>query len=601
MTDSRKDGITTAKNKLRNTGEFIIPGKKVKNEQGKYDIFPAFNIEGAINNGFDSLAHWIACQGQHIIIDGYSGVYWDLFIHELDYQLIKNGKTARWINIDTALKSPEKIDVLIQDNLQLADPVFGKLYEGELSDFFDQDKLNLIRPEHDEFTIIYGCGAALAKLDAKIIYIDVPKNEIQFRSRTGLILNIGDRKSNDPKLQYKRFYFIDWPVLNKHKRRLLAKLDIIVDEQRITEISWIEGKPFRAALDTISKHSFRARPWFEPGVWGGQWMKKNIAGLNQQAVNYAWSFELIAPENGIILENNGKMLEVSFDMLLFNNAKAILGKAANRFGYQFPIRFDFLDTMDGGELSLQCHPTVAYTKTHFGEDFTQDETYYILERQEGSKVYLGFQENINSTAFRTVLEDSFKNNIPVAVEEYVQSFPSQKHDLFLIPNGTVHSSGKNNLVLEISATPYIFTFKMYDWLRPDLNGKPRPLNIDRAFANLDFTRKGEKVTDTLISRQTVIKQGTDWQILDLSTHPDHFYAIHRFEFASTVEADTEGQCHILSLVEGDSIIVKTGELEQEINFAETFIIPADAINYQLINQGKGQAKVLTAFVKEECC
>ena len=589
------------KNKLRNTGQFIIPDKKIKNEQGKYNVYPSFHIEGAIHDGFEGLAQWIISQQQHIIIDGYSGVYWALFIYELNQQLISKGKTVRWINIDTALKNPDKIDTLIQDNLQSDDPVFGKLYEGELKDFFDQNKLDLIKPENDEFTIIYGCGAALANLDARIIYIDVPKNEIQFRSRTGLILNIGDIKSSDPKLQYKRFYFIDWPVLNRHKRRLLANLDIIVDEQRITEISWMEGKAFRAALDTLSKHSFRARPWFEPGVWGGQWMKKNIAGLNQQAVNYAWSFELIAPENGIILENNGKLLEVSFDMLLFNDHKAILGKAADRFGYQFPIRFDFLDTMDGDKLSLQCHPTVAYTKAHFGEDFTQDETYYILERQEGSKVYLGFQENIDSTAFRTVLEDSFKNSTPVAVEEYVQSFPTQKHDLFLIPNGTVHSSGKNNLVLEISATPYIFTFKMYDWLRPDLNGKPRPLNIDRAFANLDFTRKGKNVTNTLISRQTVIKQGVDWQVLNLSTHPDHFYAIHRFEFANTIEAETRGQCHILSLVEGESIIVKTGELEQEINFAETFIIPAAAVSYQLINQGKKQAKVVTAFVKDECC
>ena len=600
MTAYEKEGINTDINTLRNTTQYIIPEKKATTEQG-YDIYPAFKIEGPIHNDFDSLCGWIISQKKNIVIDGYSGVYWDQFIGQLNQQLIFRGKTVHWINIDTTLKTPGVIDKLIEDHLQLHDPVFGKQYEGELKDFFDSKKLDLIGQNTQESAVIDGCGAALANKDAKVIDIDVPKNEIQFRSRAGHLYNLGAIEIIDPKTQYKRFYFIDWPVLNKHKRQLLANIDIIADEQRVTEISWMSGQDLRAALTKMSMHAFRARPWFEPGVWGGQWIKKNINGLNQNVVNYAWSFELIAPENGIILENSGKMLEVSFDTLLFHNSKAVLGRAAQRFGYHFPIRFDFLDTIEGDKLSLQCHPSVAYTKEHFGENFTQDETYYILDHQKDAKVYLGFQENINKEEFKFVLENSFKHNTPVAVEDYVQTFESQKHDLFLIPNGTAHSSGKNNLVLEISATPYIFTFKMYDWLRPDLNGKPRPLNIDRAFANLDFERKGEIVSETLIAKQTVIEQGDDWQVINLTTHPDHFYAIRRFEFDTGIEARTDGQCHILSLVEGDCIIVKTGDLERVIHYTETFIIPADAVQYELINKSKGRAKVICAFVKEECC
>ncbi|MGY0041286.1 class I mannose-6-phosphate isomerase [Pedobacter sp. NJ-S-72] len=461
MTAYEKEGIKTDINTLRNTTQYVIPEKKATTDQG-YDIYPTFKIEGFIHNDFDSLCGWIISQEKDIVIDGYSGVYWDQFIGQLNQQLIQHGKTVNWISIDTALKTPAVIDKLIEDHLQLHDPVFGKTIEGELKDFFDSTKLDLISQNTQEFTIIYGCGAALANPDAKLIYIDVPKNEIQFRSRAGHLYNLGAIEAIDPKTQYKRFYFIDWPVLNKHKQQLIAHIDIIADEQRVTEISWMSGQDLRAALTKMSMHAFRARPWFEPGVWGGQWIKKNINGLNQDVVNYAWSFELIALKmgNGIILENSSKMLEVSFDTLLFHNSKAILGKAAQRFGYHFPIRFDFLDTIEGDKLSLQCHPSVVYTKEHFGEDFTQDETYYILDHQKDAKVYLGFQENINKEEFKLVLENSFKHNTPVAVEDYVQTFESQKHDLFLIPNGTVHSSGKNNLVLEISATPYIFTFKM---------------------------------------------------------------------------------------------------------------------------------------------
>lgn len=187
------------------------------------------------------------------------------------------------------------------------------------------------------------------------------------------------------------------------------------------------------------------------------------------------------------------------------------------------------------------------------------------------------------------------------VEKYVQVFPARKHDLFLIPNGTVHCSGKNNLVLEISATPYIFTFKMYDWVRTDLNGNPRTLNIDRAFDNLNFDRKGDVVQETLISKQTVISQGKDWQMLQLSTHPEHFYAIDRLEFDSTITDETNNQCLVLSLVEGSEIIVETAGHKQVIHYAETFIIPASAHTYTMYNIGNSRAKVVKAYVKDECC
>ncbi|WP_295711764.1 class I mannose-6-phosphate isomerase [Mucilaginibacter sp.] len=587
--------------KLRSTKQFLIPAKKESALSHQYDIYPTFKIDQQIYNGFESLAVWIAAQKTNITIDGYSGVYWDIFLDSLNAGFIKKGIHVNWVNINEALKPENVINEIIAPAMGGDDPLFGKIYEGDITDFFDAGKLSSLKPIEGSVNIIYGCGAALAGWETPVIYIDVPKNEIQFRSRANKITNLGDNQPADPKVQYKRFYFVEWPALNKHKKQLIPIIDVIVDEQRINEISWTTGQTLRDTLKTMAQNMFRARPWFEPGVWGGEWIKHHIKGLNNDVVNYAWSFELIAPENGIILQNGSEMLEVSLDTLFLYNTKAVLGKAAERFGDAFPIRFDFLDTYNGGNLSLQCHPTVAYTKANFGENFTQDETYYILDAEPGAEVYLGFQENINKQEFKAVLENSFKNNEPVEVGDYVQILPAKKHDLFLIPNGTVHCSGKNNMVLEISATPYIFTFKMYDWLRPDLSGNPRTLNIDRAFENLNFERKGKVVTDTLISRQTIIKQGDDWQIINLTTHPDHFYAVERIEFDTTIEEFTHNQCHVLSLVEGESITVTTNNMEQVINYAETFIIPADAISYTITNQGNSRAKVIKAFVKDECC
>ena len=569
------------------------------NKAGGYDIYPSHSLgNGKIFNGYHSLAKWIT-NYSFVIIDGFSGVLWDDVQECLSAAFQQTGLKIKWVDASDFLKPANDIQQLVVPFLGERDSVWGTKTFLQLADFFRIKDIAAVKEEKEyDCTIVIGTGASLVTKDAPIVYLDIPKNEIQYRMRAAAVTNLGMREADEPAHMYKQCYFIDWVVLNAYKATISNKITIQGDVQWQSNINWMFSKDLDKALQQLTETVLRVRPWFEPGAWGGHWMKEKIDGLNKDEVNYAWSFELIVPENGIVFESDGYLLEVPFDLLMLANNKKVLGKHAGFFGTEFPIRFDFLDTWNGGNLSIQCHPSLQYIRRHFGEHITQDETYYILDCKQDAKVYLGFQEGIDRDKFKSVLEDSKANGEEVKVNDYVQAHTAHKHDLFLIPNGTIHSAGADNLVLEISSTPYIFTFKMYDWLRLDLNGEPRAINIEHAYKNLKFERQGERVKKELISKPALIEGSNNHEVWHLPTHAEHFYDVHRLEFDKEITISTQDSCNVLMLVEGTSVLVKIGNDTHQFHYAETFVIPAAAQTYTIINEGSSRAKVVKAFIKD---
>ncbi|HSV11050.1 MAG TPA: ROK family protein [Hanamia sp.] len=586
----------------RKSSQELLPTnvEEIEQKDDAYNLYPFYSLgAGKIFSGYESLSKWMIYH-KLIMIDGFQGNDWSVIRENLAKCFKKIQKKVLWFETSAFLKDETEIEKLVSPYLGDRDSVWGTKTELRLEDFYHIEDLKNLESKVNgyDLIILIGTGAGLCNWHAPVIYVDLPKNEVQYRLRAGSGNNIGASKNADWPSIYKRLYFIDWVVLKEHRKEIKKKIAVVADAQWKDKINWAFKSSVEEGLELLSHSIIRVRPWFEAGAWGGQWLKEHIPALNKNEINYAWSFELITPENGLVFESDGNLLEISFDWLMENNSKEVLGKDSERFGDEFPIRFDFLDTFEGGNLSIQCHPSLSYIQKNFGEKITQDETYYILDCKKDAGVYLGFREDINPSEFRNALEESVEKNEPIDIEEYVQWHPSHKHDFFLIPNQTIHSSGVNNLVLEISATPYIFTFKMYDWVRPDLQGNPRPINIKHAFNNLDFERKGSRVKEELISSPVVIEENDNYRLIHLPTHKEHFYDVHRIEFVHEATIKTNNSCHVLMLVEGESIIVKTIDgTEKRFNYAETFIIPAAAESYQLINESGKMVKVIKAFIK----
>jgi mannose-6-phosphate isomerase class I len=589
----------------------LVPESVSEFPRGLYNPFPVFKLtSGSIYKGFESLARRIT---EHrvqrvtvISIEGYHGVDWEPLIGNLGSEVEKLKTEVVSYGIHSCLKSKNVIDGYVEPFLGGDDPLFGRRFPQGIDIFFDPLKLDALRTEisvlkdsdGNRIVIIWGPGASLIEMYDFLWYIDIPKDSIQHRARNGGLKAIGGTDKLPFGEFYKRSYFVDWPALNRKKLQLLPSVDVFIDGQKSERPVWMGGENFRNTVREVSENPFRVRPWFLPGPWGGKFIQGHM-GLDPDQPNYAWSYELIVPENGVVIERNDIRLEFSFDTLMYLAHENILGiEAARLFRYEWPIRLDYLDTIDGGNLSTQCHPRPEYIKKNFGETFTQDETYYISKCKPGARVYLGLTERCDPDEFRKALDRSQTNGEEIEIDRFVYSVESKPHGLYLIPNGTVHCSGKGNLVLEISATPYIFTFKIYDYLRKDLNGTYRTLNVKRAWENIYFHRRPEYVHKNLLPEPRLIRNEDGWSEYVLSDSPHFFYNVHRVEFEKEFTYATGGKAFAANLVEGETVeVISPDGHTTVLNYLESMVIPAAAEKFTVVNRTRKPSKLVLVFVR----
>ena len=511
------------------------------------------------------------------------------------------------IFIADLLKPAAEIDTMLKGMLG-DDPVFGRMSTIRLQDFFDKWKLaktrETVRNWKQGLLLIVGTGAALVSPQPELlVYADMARWEIQSRQRQNAIRNLGaDNLEESASAKYKRAFFVDWRAADQLKKELLPKIDFLIDTNGDVP-KLIAGRILREGLHKIAHHPFRVVPYFDPGPWGGHWMEE-VCDLPKDVPNHAWCFDCVPEENSLLLGFGNACVEIPAIDLTFLHPRELLGQEIySRFGAEFPIRFDLLDTMGGGNLSLQVHPKTEYIRREFGMNYTQDESYYLLDAGADGSVYLGLKPSVDAEAMIRDLLSAQSGGPQFRATEYVNQFPARKHDHFLIPAGTVHCSGKNSMVLEISATPYIFTFKLWDWGRLGLDGLPRPIHIDRGRANIVWSRDTAWVQRNLINRIEPIGDGPAWREERTGLHELQFIETRRHWFTGPTPHDTNGTVNVMNLVEGIEATVESpnGSFDPfVVHYAETFIVPGSVGKYTIRPSGDSlgqQCGTIKAFVR----
>ena len=484
------------------------------------------------------------------------------------------------------------------------DRVFGRMYYGEIEDLMDLKALEKVKNRAKEakgLTVVYGFGAALAAKADILVYLDMARWEIQLRYRSGMPNYNCSNTGEDPLIKYKRAFFIEWRIADKYKMRIFDQVDYFLDTNRKGEPVMAPGDGVRTGLRQLTLQPFRTVPYFDPGVWGGQWMKE-VCGLSQDKPNYAWSFDGVPEENSLLLDFGNGILEIPAMDLVLYQPKELLGEQVfARFGAEFPIRFDLLDTMGGQNLSLQVHPLTEFIHRQFGMTYTQDESYYILDAGGNACVYLGLTDQAESASMFEDLEKAHRGEGSFDAEKYVNKFPAKKHDHFLIPAGTCHCSGANAMVLEISATPYIFTFKLWDWDRVGLDGRPRPVHLNHGKQVIQWDRRTQWVKENLVNAVYTVEENEDYTEEHTGLHSLEFIETRRYWITNEAVITPGDTVNMLNLAEGKEAVVESpsGAFEPfTVHYAETFIVPAKAGAYRIRPIRNEKIGVIRAYVRQ---
>lgn len=573
-----------------------------------------------------TLADRAAKEGVVVALDGYTTANWTVFVNLIARECCLLDLEFKAIDANAAtLKSGKEIDAIIDPLLiwdTKIDPtlLYGKVYKGGYQGLMDEARTEAFKKavpasrQAGKISVVYGYGSLIPELrelyDVKVFF-DLTPMKSMLRIRRGEYSNLGKERPGIINRTIRRCYYCDFEcaVRNRHELWENNVPDWYVLDNDPQNLQLMPFGTFSDICAQLVKYPFRAKPCYLEGVWGGSYMKK-LRKLPEEMRNAAWVFDFIPMEVSVVVEAGDEKLDINYCSFVHKEGVNLMGEdCVKKFEGYFPIRFNWDDSYHStGNMSIQCHSGGEYNVKNYNEFGRQDESYYVVVTGHDAKTFIGFRDDADIPQFFRDIEAADTEHRPCDYMKYVSYEESKPGLQVMLPAGTIHSSGRNQVILEIgSLTIGSYTYKMYDYLRLDFDGKQRPIHTRLGEENVRQDRRYSVIHDPespeyIVQKPRLAASGEGWEEYILGENPQVYFSLRRLEFEKKCEQDTGGKLfHVLTLVDGDAVRVRSvrhPERYFDLQFMDIVCVPADMGRYVIENLGREPVMVHKTCLRE---
>lgn len=557
-----------------------------------------------------------------VAFDGWYGVDWPAIVDALEKAAQQAGKALQFESINQAALDAKALEAYKQPYLT-DDPAFGLVNTGgTIGDLMEPERLGTLRDtvrkvregkDGPAAVVVYGPGAAVEALDEMLdlrFYFDVTRQPLLWQMWDGKLVPFGASEP-DPDYFWKEYYYCDFYLLDRQKEHLTPCMDFWLEAISFDGLKMMPRATYDRICQELVHQPIKEVNIIQPGPWGAYRYREifDVPGLGCNA----WH-ELAGPELSVLVDCGlGECINFPF-MNLMRHAELLVGPA---IATDFPGLFPLDVWLDDGyfpeptpaertSMPIHNHPSTDYVRQHFKEPLGRYETYYICEAYEGANTWHGFTEDADLEEWERLCRKS--NNIePIENwKEFIQGWPTNVGDLFLIPPGTTHGHGGNQMVLEMDTCPSIagteYSFFMYDFARntwdeetKTMSSKPCRMHLDHGFATEKWVR-ADYSEKRLQAKPRVVSWTQDCRFDRYTSDPRMPFEIERFHFDKRAENDTKGHwMHIITLTVGQKATIRSLDdpaKETTILKFQSAVIPACFGRYEMINDDGATATIV---------